>query len=190
MAANGRSSDQRYCSDCRVLAGVICDNEELSCRRQRMYPSEWARYAQLNRAAPPVPALYFCKSDSSLEVAMSTRRLILACTMSAMLTFPGSVSAQESRATVIGRVIDSSGAVVPGVSLTFTNVDTGVVVKTVTNNEGNYFSSFLIPGNYRIVGEKSGFKNVVRSGVTLSVNDRLELNLMRSEEHTSELQSR
>jgi hypothetical protein len=52
-----------------------------------------------------------------------------------------------------------------------------VTIKTQSNGEGNYFSSFLIPGTYRIAAEKSGFKSLVRSGITLSVNDRLELNL-------------
>jgi hypothetical protein len=84
---------------------------------------------------------------------------------------------QESRATIVGRVTDSTGAVVPGASVSFANVETGVIVKTQTNGEGNYFSSFLIPGTYRIAGEKAGFKSLVRSGVTLSVNDRVELNL-------------
>jgi hypothetical protein len=84
---------------------------------------------------------------------------------------------QESRASVVGRVTDSSGAVIPAAEVTFTNVDTGVTVRTLTNGEGNYFSSFLIPGTYRITGVKTGFKNLVRNGVTLSVNDRVELNL-------------
>jgi hypothetical protein len=84
---------------------------------------------------------------------------------------------QESRATVVGRVTDSTSSVIPGASVKFTNVETGVTVRTQTNGEGNYFSSFLIPGTYRIVGEKAGFKSLVRDGVTLSVNDRVELNL-------------
>jgi hypothetical protein len=84
---------------------------------------------------------------------------------------------QESRAVVVGRVTDVTGAVIPGASVAFSNVETGVTVRTRTNAEGNYFSSFLIPGSYRIVAEKTGFKNLVRSGVTLSVNDRQELNL-------------
>jgi hypothetical protein len=93
------------------------------------------------------------------------------------LSFAFAVHAQESRATVIGRVTDSSGAVIPAAAVSFTNIETGVVVRTQTNNEGNYFSSFLIPGNYRIVAEKPGFKTLVQSKVTLSVNDRVELNL-------------
>jgi Carboxypeptidase regulatory-like domain/TonB dependent receptor len=107
---------------------------------------------------------------------MRTRGGILVASLFvALATAP--VWAQESRATVIGRVTDTSGAVIPGASVSFANVDTAVIVRTATNAEGNYFSSFLIPGTYRITAEKSGFKNLVRTGITLSVNDRLELNL-------------
>src|SRR5262249_36839610 len=108
---------------------------------------------------------------------MRTRSGILVALLFAVLG-AWHASAQESRATVIGRFTDTSGAVIPGASVSFTNVETAVVVKTVTTAEGNYFSSFLIPGNYRIAAEKTGFKKLLRTGITLSVNDRLELNLM------------
>ena len=85
--------------------------------------------------------------------------------------------AQESRAVVVGRVTDSTGATVPDAAVSFTNNETAVTIKTRTNGEGSYFSSFLNPGSYRIVAEKQGFKKLVRSGITLAVNDRLELNL-------------
>jgi hypothetical protein len=84
---------------------------------------------------------------------------------------------QESRATVLGRVTDASGAVIPAASITFLNQETGVTARTESNQEGNYASAFLIPGVYRITAEKTGFKSLVRSRVTLSVNDRVELNL-------------
>uniref|UniRef100_Q022J6 TonB-dependent transporter Oar-like beta-barrel domain-containing protein n=1 Tax=Solibacter usitatus (strain Ellin6076) TaxID=234267 RepID=Q022J6_SOLUE len=84
---------------------------------------------------------------------------------------------QESRATVLGRVTDASGAVIPAAGITFLNQETGVTTRTETNQEGNYISAFLIPGTYRITAEKMGFKSLVRSRVTLSVNDRVELNL-------------
>src|SRR5215471_12264639 len=107
---------------------------------------------------------------------MRTRGRILVVLLLAILAIRPAL-AQESRATVIGRVTDTSNAVIPGASVSFINVETGVLVKTVTNAEGNYFSSFLIPGTYRITAQKTGFKSLVRPGITLSVNDRLELNL-------------
>ena len=84
---------------------------------------------------------------------------------------------QESRATVLGRVTDSSGSVIPAAAVEFTNLGTGVTVKTGTNGEGNYFSSFLNPGSYRVTAGKEGFKRTVRDAITLSVGGRVELNL-------------
>jgi hypothetical protein len=97
---------------------------------------------------------------------MSTRSLVAAQVISAILFSFLPAWAQESRATVVGRVTDSSGAVIPAATVSLTNLETGVTVKTETNAEGNYFSSFLIPGQYRITAEKSGFKSLVRSGIT------------------------
>ena len=107
---------------------------------------------------------------------LACRRRTFAVLFAASLSLPAAWS-QESRASVIGRVTDASGAVVPAAAISFTNIDTGVTVRTQSNGEGNYFSSFLIPGNYRIEVEKTGFKKLVQTRVTLSVNDRVELNL-------------
>jgi hypothetical protein len=84
---------------------------------------------------------------------------------------------QESRGTVLGRVTDSSGLVVPAAAVQITNLATGVTVKGLANGEGNYFFSFLIPGTYQIAAEKTGFKRFVRDGIEVHVNDRLEVNI-------------
>jgi hypothetical protein len=108
---------------------------------------------------------------------MHARHVLVLTLILVFSTLFQTASAQESRATVIGRVTDPSGAIIPAAAVTLLNIDTGVAVRTQTNPEGNYFSSFLIPGVYRVTAEKEGFKSLVRSRVTLSVNDRLELNL-------------
>src|ERR1700693_5077663 len=100
---------------------------------------------------------------------MFARSVCIIGSLVAILTVNRPAWSQESRATVVGRVTDSTGSVIPAASVSFTNLATGVTVKTQTNAEGNYFSSFLIPGTYRIEAEKSGFKSYVRSGITLSV---------------------
>ena len=108
---------------------------------------------------------------------MFARRICTPGILVVFSTFVPAAWSQESRATVIGRVTDSSGAVIPAAAISFANLETGVVVRTLSNHEGNYFSSFLIPGDYRIVAEKTGFKSLVQSRVTLSVNDKVELNM-------------
>jgi len=83
---------------------------------------------------------------------------------------------QESRGTTFGRVVDRSGAVIAGASVKITNTATGVSMPVTTNEQGNYLAPYLIPGPYRIEAEHRGFKRVVRDGIELRVNDRLEIN--------------
>lgn len=86
-------------------------------------------------------------------------------------------SAQESRATLQGRLTDASGAALTNVSLTITNSASGSSVSSRTNDAGNYFIPFLLPGTYTLVAELSGFKKVTRSNLELRVNDTVALDL-------------
>ncbi|MBI1897421.1 MAG: TonB-dependent receptor, partial [Acidobacteria bacterium] len=83
--------------------------------------------------------------------------------------------AQESRATLIGKVSDTTGAVIPGAPVRVTNVATGVAVSVVTNAAGNYEVPYLLPGAYRVEVEMAGFKRSVRDAIELRVSDRLTL---------------
>jgi len=98
---------------------------------------------------------------------------VLACT--AMLC-AATLSAQEFRGTILGRVSDPTGAVVPGAKVTVTNQDTNVPMNVETNAEGNYVAPFVLPGRYRVVVAAKGFRQVVREGVIVQVNDRITLN--------------
>src|ERR1051325_2402258 len=84
---------------------------------------------------------------------------------------------QESRGIILGRVTDSSGLVVPGVVVQVTNTETSVMAASTTNQDGNFFTPYLIPGLYRIVAQKSGFKRLVREGIQVDIAARLEINL-------------
>jgi len=68
-----------------------------------------------------------------------------------------------------GTVSDSSGAVVPGVRVTITNVQTGVVTVTTTNSDGIYDAPSIPVGQYRMTFSKTGFRNYVRAGITLEL---------------------
>jgi hypothetical protein len=88
---------------------------------------------------------------------------------------------QEFRATMTGRVSDAQGAVVPGVTIAVTNVDTNVSLATVTNETGVYTVTTLQPGTYRIAASLPGFKTFVREAIVLrtaetgTVNIQLQL---------------
>ena len=79
-----------------------------------------------------------------------------------------------------GTVTDSGGALVPGVSVTVLNVDTGVTKKYVTDGAALYDTSSIVNGTYKITFEKEGFKTFVRGPITVlvgttTVNAKLEV---------------
>ena len=93
----------------------------------------------------------------------------------AMVTVP--LPAQESRASVVGRVLDSSGAVIGRATVTATNQSTGVAVRVVSNSEGNYEILFLNPGLYTVSAETVGFKTFQRKNIELRISDRVGLDI-------------
>src|SRR5579864_7070589 len=74
-----------------------------------------------------------------------------------------------------GTVTDSSGAVIPNVMVTMTNVATGVSVKRPTDAGGRYLFTDLKPATYRATVEATGFKMLVRENVVLRVGQQTDL---------------
>jgi Carboxypeptidase regulatory-like domain len=70
-----------------------------------------------------------------------------------------------------GVVTDSTGAAVPGATVTVENVNTGVSRAYTTNNDGIYDTSSIIAGTYKITFAKSGFSELVRSSITLNAEN-------------------
>jgi len=93
----------------------------------------------------------------------------------ALLLMPVSLSAQDARGTIVGRVVDPSGAVVTGADVRATNVETGVAAVTKTNEAGNYAMAYLLPGKYTVEVELAGFKKFVRQGIEVRVGESVNL---------------
>ncbi len=93
-----------------------------------------------------------------------------------LIFFAATLSAQETRGSMTGRVSDPSGAVIAGVKIIAQSASTRIKTETRTNNEGIYQLPYLLPGNYRVSAENQGFKTQVRDRIELRINDRLELN--------------
>src|SRR4030095_12051438 len=81
--------------------------------------------------------------------------------------------AQDFRGAITGRVVDASGARLPGATVTATNVETNVTTSTTTTADGDFSILYLTPGKYSLTVEMSGFKKVVREGIEVRVADRL-----------------
>ncbi len=84
--------------------------------------------------------------------------------------------AQSTGGRIIGRVADTTGAVVGGVNVTLTNEATGVSRGTKTNDTGDYTFVEVTPGNYHVTYELQGFKKSVLNSIVLELNQVLTLN--------------
>jgi hypothetical protein len=92
----------------------------------------------------------------------------------------GVASAQESRATIIGRATDPSGAVLSGANVKATNIATNANVETVTNDSGSFEMPYMLPGVYTVTVEMAGFKKAVRENVQLRIGERVTLDFALS----------
>src|SRR5436309_7035564 len=79
---------------------------------------------------------------------------------------------------VTGRVTDPSGAVIPGASVTLTNVNTNVVRNVVTTEAGAYTIPSVAPGFYRLRTELPGFKAAVSEPFEAQVQQALRLEMV------------
>jgi len=75
---------------------------------------------------------------------------LLALVFLLLLVAAAPLAAQEARGTILGRVTDPQGGVVPGASVIITNVETNSVNRTATNETGYYEVPLLIAGRYTI----------------------------------------
>src|SRR4029453_3108342 len=83
--------------------------------------------------------------------------------------------AQVTTADLVGTIRDSSGGIVPGVTVAVTNEATGVTRTATTGAAGTYIFTSLQPGLYKLTAEIQGFRKVERTGVQLQVNQRAEI---------------
>ena len=103
------------------------------------------------------------------------------CTMikviALMFLFSSAALAQTATGTISGVVSDESGAVVPGVSVTINDVDTGFSTAVTTNSVGRYYAPALTSGHYEIQAQMDGFETVLRRGLQLTAGSELVINL-------------
>src|SRR5687768_13201304 len=86
-------------------------------------------------------------------------------------------AAQEYRGTILGRVLDQQGAVLPGAVVVVTNENTNVSDQAITESDGAYTIPFLIPGSYSARVELQGFKRYVQSGITVAIGQRVTVDV-------------
>lgn len=84
--------------------------------------------------------------------------------------------AQTETATISGRIVDVTGAIVRGASVELRSVQRGAAITTTTNGTGIYVFPTVSPGQYSVTVRKQGFKQVDLVGVVANVQDHIEQN--------------
>jgi Carboxypeptidase regulatory-like domain/TonB-dependent Receptor Plug Domain len=110
-----------------------------------------------------------CRVAFACRLALAALVAILASTSSAF--------AQFDTASVLGTVRDSTGAVVPGATVTLKNVSTGIVSNTVSDDKGDYQFQNVRIGSYTVRAELQGFSAAEAEDVQVTVNARLRVDL-------------
>ena len=98
---------------------------------------------------------------------LSTLGVILL--MFSACSFSRSAHAQGGEADVAGIVTDQSGAAMPGVQVTLTNADTGVVRTVSAQSSGDYRFTAVAPGHYSVGAKAQGFTPESITGLTLNL---------------------
>jgi hypothetical protein len=105
------------------------------------------------------------------------RNFVLVLTTCAAVLFCQPIGQpQSTTASVTGRVLDPSNAAIPNATVTVLDVDTQIIHKAISSDDGLFTVSGLLPGNYRIEVAKPGFKTVIKPDVVLHVQDVVAIN--------------
>jgi hypothetical protein len=104
---------------------------------------------------------------------MRSLRFVVCTSM--LLVFAVSASAQPTTGTVLGKVLDEQGAVIPGATVSATNPATGFNRSAVSDAEGIYRLSALPVGQYDLLVELSGFASVARKGLVINVGQAISV---------------
>jgi hypothetical protein len=94
-----------------------------------------------------------------------------------LLLVTGTAFAQTDRGTITGTIIDPAGAVVPGATIEAKNINTGAVYQAGSTETGNYTLTQLPVGVYELSVSVPGFKQFVRTGITVLVAQTLRIDI-------------
>jgi hypothetical protein len=106
---------------------------------------------------------------------VKTRLFLGVTTLLLCLVAPLHTVAQVN-AIVGGSVSDSTGALIPGVEISATNVNTGIVARRISNESGSYDFASLQPGTYTVSASLPGFQTATYNNVELNQGQQVRLN--------------
>jgi hypothetical protein len=106
------------------------------------------------------------------------RRTIFTVALGLLALAVSPAFAQQSQYSAVqGRVVDEQGGALPGVVVVVTHQQSGVFRQVVSNDDGSYFVTGLVPGPYRITAELTGFRKYERPDVALPIGNTIALDI-------------
>src|SRR6478609_2978867 len=108
---------------------------------------------------------------------MTRCRLVLILSVCTALCSSVHLHGQAVYGSIVGTVVDSSGAAVASAKVTIRNVDRDTSNETTTNESGNYTQRYLIVGNYQVRVEAPGFQAAVENRVPVSVDAEVKVDM-------------
>jgi hypothetical protein len=87
------------------------------------------------------------------------------------------LKAQVLYGSVVGTVTDQTGAVVPGATVTITNVQTGQTREAISDDAGNYSIPNVLEGRYDLSVQMTGFRTYLEKGIVVSINTVRHVNI-------------
>ena len=104
-------------------------------------------------------------------------RTILICTILLLVSTHSKAQSGGATGTIVGTVVDSSGALIPGAQVSITEADTNVTNTTTTSSSGSYTVASLKPGTYRVAAVAAGFEKTTALDVVLTVGSEARVDL-------------
>jgi hypothetical protein len=103
--------------------------------------------------------------------------------LAALVLLAAASVAQTFRGAIQGTVVDSTGAAIPAAQVTVTSIDTNLIRQVLTDDAGDYASTELPLGTYRVTAAKPGFRTETAGGiqVTVAASQRVDLTLTPGE---------
>lgn len=105
----------------------------------------------------------------------SWRQVIGVCFL--VLLISSAATAQDARGKILGRVLDSSGALIPAADIAAIHTEMNTRTTARSNAAGNYELPYLLPGTYRIEVVATGFKHYARHPIEVRVGDAITLDV-------------
>jgi len=105
------------------------------------------------------------------------RSLTIGSLLATLLLATSNLWCQAQSGTIVGTVLDATGAAVPNAKVTLVNTGTNFTRIAETNSRGEYVADTIPTGGYRATVEAAGFQKLVRSGIELTAGDTLTVDL-------------